>query len=526
MNPGESRTASEIPSVVQTSRLRRGAALAAAGLGGLTVGRRTSEATRRKSAEHLARRLGGLRGLPQKVGQILSMGAQDSMAEPFRALTDGAQAVPLADLAPVLEQAWGRPLAEVVADIDPQGRAASIGQVHRATLLDGRDVAIKIQYPGIAAAIDSDLSLIGLIAQPLAVGASGLDQGRLRATLREALLEELDYRCEAASQIAYREACAAQSVRVPAVVEELSGDRILVSVWEEGQTIEEARAWPAQDRSALARLLVEHFLQQLFDRGMVHADPHPGNVRFRRGAGGPELLLYDFGSVYRVDAPTRLALLRLIAETFGRPEVDPFPLMVAVGFDADLLRPLRAKLPAVCRVLFTPFGAPTKFDVSGWQRSELLAGILGDDRWNFRMSGPPEFMLLVRAFQGLLYYLAELGEGVCWSRLLDPLVARHALEMGALALAEPPDPRTTFNSIARQLCIRVIEAGSVRVKVSLPVTTVDSLDDWLDGEIRQRIAARGIDLADLVRRVRSRCYEPQSLIRLEDDAKQYEVWLE
>ena len=114
------------------------------------------------------------------------------------------------------------------------------------------------------------------------------------------------------------------------------------------------------------------------------------------------------------------------SEVIQRESSDPFPALVTLGFDPELIAPLRHKLPALCRVLFAPFGSDVAFEPAHWRRSERINGILGDDRWNFRLSAPADLMLLVRSFQGLLHHLAELDRPVLWTRPLEAVLARHA----------------------------------------------------------------------------------------------------
>ena len=132
---------------------------------------------------------------------------------------------------------------------------------------------------------------------------------------------------------------------------------------------------------------------------------------------GPRLLLYDFGCVYQPSDDERLALLRLIRATISGSE-SPYPLFLKLGFNAEYLEPLADKLPALCRVLFDPLVAEYAYDMADWRLDERVADILGDDRWNFRIAGPPALVFLLRTFHGLTHYLSGLGTPVRWRQAI------------------------------------------------------------------------------------------------------------
>lgn len=506
------------------SRTGRAGSLAGAGLRS-GASRLLGAAARRKAESLLADRFGELRGLPQKIGQVLSMGSDAERAGRFESTREAGAQVPLEDLRPVIEAAWGRPIEEVCRSIEEEGRAASIGQVHRATLRDGRTVAVKVRYPGIEAALHADMDLLGMALGPLDKGLPDLDARGVKEAIRAGLLEELDYRAEAARQREYREGCAGSPVVVPEVIDELSSEAVLTTAWEDGDSLAAAAQWSTEERGSAARRLVAHWVEAAMDRGFVHADLHPGNVRLRRGKSGVEIVLYDFGSVHRATEPARLALLQLVHDTFHREDVDPLPALVTLGFDPELIAPLRHKLPALCRILFAPFGADVAFEPEQWRRSERVNGILGDDRWNFRLSAPAELMLLVRSFQGLLHHLRVLDRPVLWTKPLKSVVERHRSGLENLVHAVRPDPQTTFASLATHLSVLVTEGDRTVVKVRLPATAIDSLEDWLEGDVADRISSRGLDLGSLVQAARAGGYAPGTVFSEKVGQRRYQVAL-
>ena len=371
-------------------------------------------------AEHarraLVERLGRLRGLPSKLGQLLSMSSSEESRD-FLPLTNQVAPLPFSTIRDCLMQAWGKPIARVVSRICDPGIAASLGQVHRATLLDGTDVAIKVRYPNIQEAVASDLSLFGWMTFPGSGPARGFDMVSYQEEILRNIAEELDYEIEADHQrIFAQRAQEIPGLVVPRVIDKWSSESVLVTTWEEGESIEGVLAhWSTDARSSLARQLFHTFCKLLFDDNIIHADPHAGNYRFRQRDNHHEIVMYDFGSILTLTERERLALIGLIRATMDRQPVDPFPFFVALGFNETLLEPLRGKLPALCSVLFEPFVSDCPYDWSTWNRGNRVSGILGEDRWNFRISGPARLIFLLRIFHGLIYYLRKPRTASQWS---------------------------------------------------------------------------------------------------------------
>lgn len=493
------------------------------------LSRSESDEVRQAARRHLVARMGKMRGIPQKIGQMLSFSARDCEAQDdFEPLLESAEPLAWKTIASILKQTWQRPWKEVLRSVNQRGQAASLGQVHQAVLLDGRQVAIKVQYPDIQNSVQTDLSLLGWLSTPATGFAKGFDLAGYRQAIMQDLARELDYQLEAENQRAFtRQAEENAFLVVPEVIDELSTSSVLVSEWETGDTWDTVLSdWSDDERRALGNAMVAWFLRSLFVEGIIHADLHPGNVRFRRTATGPQLVLYDFGCVYRPTDTERWALLRLIQSTATREE-NPWPLMLAMGFDADYLEPLAAKLPALCQVLFEPLTSASAYDAAQWKLGERVADILGEQRWNFRVAGPPAMVLLLRAFHGLKYYLEGLRVPVLWSRAFrDAWKQEGEVALAKLVLPAVHQPAASFDKLARQLKIRVCEAGRTKVELSCPAVAIESLERQLDDELLLRIRAQGHDLASITCDIRRRGYTPGPVFSLCEQGKEVCVWLE
>ncbi|MEW4562839.1 AarF/UbiB family protein [Bremerella sp. JC770] len=486
----------------------------------------THDAQAKRAAQKMvAQRLGKMRGLPQKVGQMMAFSADASKQEAFGDLYESADPLPWSTMRPILAAAWDVDPDTLFNEVDPHGKAASLGQVHAATLPDGRKLAIKIQYPGIHDAVMSDLAALGWLSKPLGDLSGGFDLEGYRHTILEGLKTELDYRLEASSQAAFAAGPGQNPwVMVPEVDQELSCENVLVSQWIDGDSWQNVQAsWSSQEKAELGRRLLFWFLESLFEHGQLHADMHPGNVRFVRTADGPKIVLYDFGSVYHMSQQERLTLLRFIQATRDQSEA-PLPYLVALGFRQDLLEPLDSRLPALCRVLLEPFCVDHPYDTRQWQLSERLNDLLGNERMNFRIAGPPQLIYLLRSFHAMITYLSGLDAKVLWCRGLQTHVAKYRQAMGLLKL--PTLATVDYQTLARHLKVQVLRDGQLKASVTLAAAAIDRLENFLDDETLERIGQERIDLTEIVRDVRRQGYVPGNVFELKDPHREVKVWLE
>ena len=256
-----------------------------------------------RTAADVASELGEMKGVLMKAGQMISF--------VFEALPDEAQAALAtlqADAAPmapslaagVVEGDLGAPPEEVFLDwSDLPVAAASIGQVHRAVTADGRDVAVKVQYPGVHDAIETDLDAAeAMYAMFSAMMLKGLDARALVDELRARMREELDYRLEARNLAEFADRFAGHPwARVPALVPELSSERLLTTEWVDGMTFEELRTTaPESTRQHAAEVLWRFAQGAILRSGIFNGDPHPGNYRFHHDG---SVTFLDFGLVKR-----------------------------------------------------------------------------------------------------------------------------------------------------------------------------------------------------------------------------------
>lgn len=273
------------------------------------AGKEKLEQRHLETAMKMVGALGQMKGAAMKLGQFASFIDTEFIPEEYRdvyqeqlaKLRTDAPAMPWEKVVKVLEEEYdGEPLSELFAEIEHEAfAAASIGQVHRAELLDGRRVAVKIQYPGIAEAMDADLRNTGTIVRLAKALAPGLDAKAIATEIRERFMEELDYEYEAQNQRSFSRAYRDHPfIYVPEVVTRLSRRRILVTEFVEGIGFEAIKELPHEERSRFGEIVFRGSLGSMFNLQHFNADPHPGNYLLMADG---RVAFLDFGMTKKVD---------------------------------------------------------------------------------------------------------------------------------------------------------------------------------------------------------------------------------
>ena len=400
-----------------------------------------------RTAEQLFKVLGELKGGAMKFGQAMSVfeaALPENLAGPYREtltrLQEAAPPLPARTVRAVLARELGTDWPEHFRSFDDRpAAAASIGQVHRAVWSDGRDVAVKIQYPGAGEALISDLNQIGRISRLVGALVPGLEMKPLVQELKDRVREELDYTLEASSQSRMATAFAGDPhVLVPGVV--TFTERVLVSEWVDGTPLARiiASGSPAE-RDQIGLLLVRFLFSGPRRAGLLHADPHPGNFRLTDDG---RLVVLDFGAVNRLPAglpPSIGPLLRLAIEgnaagVFAGLQAEGF-VREGMSLDAEelldylgpILEPARAE-----RFRFT----------RAWLRSQAVR--LGDPRspayrTGMQLNLPPEYLLMHRVTSGTMALLCQLEAEGGWRAELEEQLPGFRPE-------EPPTKRRRAKS--------------------------------------------------------------------------------
>ncbi len=392
---------------------------AVAGARALASGKRPDAAALLLTPANVAKftgELARLRGAAMKMGQLMSMdgGAllPPELSEAMARLRAEARPMPPAQLKKQLDAEWGPGwLGRKVARFDVRPlAAASIGQVHRATLPDGRLLAVKVQYPGVRASIDSDVANMVTLAR-LSGLLPGIDLAPLAAEARRQLHDEADYAREAASLAHFGALLAGQpAFEVPVVEPGLSTASVLAMSFAAGQPIESLDNAPQADRDRVMRLLVDLVLAETFGFRRMQTDPNFANYRWNPDSG--RLVLLDFGAVSEVPVAIARGYHRLMLAGLDGDR----PAMLAAIFETGLLSealPLDEQQRALALFADTmaPVAAGQAFD---FKTSPLLPR-LREEAMSFAATRPSlhlppvETLALQRKFAGLFLLGNRLG---------------------------------------------------------------------------------------------------------------------
>ncbi|WP_051579489.1 ABC1 kinase family protein [Pseudonocardia acaciae] len=426
-----------IPLVGATGRTA-GEAVAAALQRRLRGAEPDAAARQARAADRYVELLGRSRGVLMKAGQIMSFvapGAPSSVESAaqrsiyqsaFQRLQADAPPMEPELAASVVEAELGAPVEASFAEFAPEPiAAASIGQVHRARLHDGREVAVKVQYPGVERAIRADLANVELLttflrlARTTLPSMTRLDIRTIAAEVAERITEELDYRREAAHQAEFARAYRGHPfIRVPDVIPELSADRVLTSEFVDGLRWAEAIEADRELRDRWGEAIFRFAFGSLRRLRLFNADPHPGNYLFHPDGA---VSFVDFGSVSRFTAAQIAVIQRVVTAT--------------VAGDADELWQAFAEMGVLDAA-----DAPTPAEMLGWyghglanltaeqpftHTPEFAADTLAQryspvGEWSRvarRLQLPPEYVFLTRIDLGIIAVLGELRATGHWEAI-------------------------------------------------------------------------------------------------------------
>jgi predicted unusual protein kinase regulating ubiquinone biosynthesis (AarF/ABC1/UbiB family) len=428
------------------SAFRRGTRLATlplgfAGRAAIGLGKRlggasadsVNEQLQARTADQLFRVLGELKGGAMKVGQAMSLFEAmlpDEVAGPYREklaqLRDSAPPMPTSRVHAVLARELGPDWRVNFAGFESRpAAAASIGQVHRARWHDGREVAVKVQYPGADEALRSDLKQLARMASIAGPLAGGMNVRAIADEFAARVDEELDYRLEATAQQAFADAFADDpEFTVPAVLANTS--RVIVSEWMPGTPLTQIAAWPEEERNAAGLKYVRFLFAGPSHVGLLHADPHPGNFKVLDDG---RLGVVDFGLVARLPDGLPDEIGRTLRIAMGGDAESAVSVLRKEGF---LTKDVDAQLVMDYLAPFVePAGVPEFSFDRRWMQGiyrQANADSVAAKEFGQAFDLPTDYLLIHRVWMGGIAVLSQLGIRADFRSVLDEFLPGFAPE--------------------------------------------------------------------------------------------------
>ena len=383
-----------------------------------------------KTADAVAERLGHMKGALMKLGQMASY-LDEGLPEPMRlALAQLQSSAPpmSAELAAqVIEEELGAPPEKLFLQWDPDPiAAASIGQVHRAVVLDARTgieraVAVKVQYPGVDTAIEADLATADFLGTMLKQGFGGLEPEEMVAEIKERIVEELDYRREARNQQEFADYYRDHPfIHVPDVLTELSTSRVLTTELALGSRFDDVLGWSQDERDMAAETIFRFVFRSLYRFHAFNGDPHPGNYLFRPGG---QVTFLDFGLVKHFSDAEMATFEAMISAAVLEPDPAKYRSIVE---GAGMLQPDAPVSTDDVGEYFQHFYAPVRDDAEMTWTPEYSSSIVRHvfDRTSpiaQYATVPKAFVFIQRINLGLYAILGQLGARGNYRRISEEL---------------------------------------------------------------------------------------------------------
>lgn len=392
------------------------------------------------NARKVADQLAHLRGAAMKMGQMISMDAGDmlppELADIMARLRDQAHHMPPGQLKDVLVKQWGKDWRTRFKRFGPSPvAAASIGQVHRAETKDGRDLAIKVQYPGVKQSIDSDVDNVATLLRVSGLLPKGMDVKPLLEAAKSQLHEEADYEREGREMERFAALLAGDPrYIVPRRDEEFTTGNILAMTYIEGAPIESIEGRPQSLRDAVTSSLIDLVLRELFLFGHMQTDPNFANYRYQAGDddGGQRLVLLDFGASRAVEPAIAEGYRALLRAIFADDRDAVREAAIGAGFlGAAAAERHRDLIDRMIDILLGEFAKDGPFDFGDRAFVSVLRDIgmeMAEDRATWHL--PPAGMIfLQRKISGTALLAARLKARIDLRALAAPhLVAAHLVD--------------------------------------------------------------------------------------------------
>jgi len=482
---------------------------------GLSLG---SETFKKK----VALRLLAMRGLPAKLVQIKSFTSSSESNLWKDAITE-INSIPTSQFEESIRLYYPSLFSRLTFDKKERAYPASIGQVQKAMLDGEREVAIKLRHQNIKEQVLDDVGMISLVGKLFSMLQDGFSLDDYRSMLSDRLTKELDFESEANIQNRFKSFFSEYAgIKIPEALPTLTTENILCQEWVDAIPAETFLSQCSeQEKIEFSDLISLFYFDSIFELGLIHTDPNPGNFGVILHEKGIKLVIFDFGSVYQISEKEKFALWGLIQNQI-HPKWNDMYFLSQLGFDVETLSKIEGKLSAYLSVLLEPFLEQSRYDLSRWNRKERCNDIMGPNKFQFMISAPANFFSMMRAFQGLFHWCHK-SSGDIW---LYPKISKKSFEMNSQwndLIISVPEKR---KSIATSLKIDVWRGEEKTVSLTLPRAAVEQLEHLIEPALMEKIMEKGFDIRAIQKQSRIGAYHPQELISWKEDEKKIRIYLE
>lgn len=471
-----------------------------------------------QAQNYLMHAIGKIPGVPAKFSQVLSMKHQwytaAEQVHPNKMDLEMVQDI-ITKTSPLLKNE--------ITSISDHPSIASLSQVHEATLNNGQQVAIKVQFPGLIDEIKEQMKVIHFVLLQSPAMSYNFNDQLFIEYFQKSLLSELDYLEEAKTQAYFHDYFQNKKIYIPQVYPELSNEMILVQEFIRGTQLNELKNQSYEIRFKAARLITQFILESIFQTGTVHGDFQPQNWAYQIEM--QKLIVYDFGSVIRLTKGQQEGLIRLI---LSQNDVDTLMGYSQLGFSQKNLSIIADRLHLLTQEIIKPFKS-TNWSAKEWQLQKTTEEILGNDKWWFRAAGQPWFLHLMRSISYWAFSLKELDVKIDLQEILFKAIHDFQVtedQQLRSQLQKTFDQRHRQSYLSQYLKVQVLENNQIQVEVTLPAVALEEIEFALSEQVLTEIKNQGIDLAEIKRSALFNHYQPCQILDIQIDNKKYRVWLE
>lgn len=436
------------------------------------------------------------------------------------------------DIKTIFKESFNDEFDDVFSEIDQDPMKASIGQVHKVTLVDGTELALKVQYPGIRETIYDQLKLMNLfplIEKVTPIKKWGIPVGEYQNLFKKLADEELNYTHEINNHKIFAINFKGDEViKTSELFPKYQSPQLYLQSFIDGYSVKEVQEkFSFNDLEFLALKMFEAFIKQVFIHRFYQADTNHGNFIFSELNNCPVVYYIDFGSCIKLEKKFVLALGKLIKSVIYKDDTDPLQLLGDLGFDTTKLVHIQKQLPKVLECFFYPLLNDYPNSLDKWNLDEQLSEVLGEYKWWFRSSGGTQFFSIMKAFSGYKALFIQWGVQVCWKMTLLNLIKPMFNEFdNYIPSTQKLAESYSFSTMAKHLRIIVKDGDKEKVNLTMPASVCESLHEIIEQDILDKLNERSINLDEIIMDLKRNGGYPQDIFQLTEGTKDYYVFLE